>query len=243
MSCQGSVISTDSTTAVTRRASRRLRGAAGFLALLAVLAGGTPASAQNVILAPEDTPNGYLARLLINEVPFPGERSWVSEEESADAQRAILWVLRNRLYNIPRGYTQQQVAAATTDDVIDLLTAGGSKGQVDGFYRGPRGRPAMTDRVTERVDYLLMVANRGTPGRFARMLNRSQELADDFINTTPADPFADLREVDGVRVTGSAYGWMTDLQAFHPGGNFVRIHDEWRGGVGGNRFFTLRAIR
>ncbi len=229
---------------MTHSGGRNSPGVAGVaFAVLLALAWPGVAFAENVALAPEDTPNGYLARLLINEVPFPGERSWVSEEESADAQRAILWVLRNRLHNIPQGYTQQQVAAATTDDVIDLLTAGGKRGQVDGFYRDESGRPVMEDRVTDRVDYLVDLANRGTPGRFARMLNLSQALADDFISTTPADPFVDLREVNGVPVTGSAYGWMTDLQAFRPGGNFVRISDEWRGGVGGNRFFTLRQLQ
>jgi len=224
-----------------RRAPRGFSFAAGFLLFLVAAGWPVCAAAQNVVLAPENTASGYVARLLINEVPFPGERSWVSVEESMAGQQAIIWVLRNRLKNIPAGYTQQQVAATRTDDVIDILTAGNG-GQVDGFYRDARGRPVMAGRVTERVDYLVDLANRGTPGRFARLLNNAQVLADDFVGTTPTDPYIDLHEIDGVRVTGSAYGWMTDLQAFHPGGNFIRITDEWRGGMGGNRFFTLRIL-
>jgi hypothetical protein len=214
-------------------------------ALVAVLLGGFApvTAAENVRLAPADTPQGYLARLLVNEVPFPGERFWVSEEDSSSAQFAILWVLRNRLRHIPRGYTQRQVAAVTTDDVVDLLTAGGVHGQVEGFYRGPDGRPTMTSHVTERLAHLLAVANRGTPGKFARLLNHAQQLADGFVANAPADRFAALRELDGVAVTGSAYGWMTDRDIFRPGGNFVRIGDRWRGGMGGNRFFTLRQLR
>jgi len=223
--------------AVLGRVRGRSRVATCLAVLLAVVGWPGFAAAQTVTLAPEDTASGYLARLLINEVPFPGERSWVSVEESIAGQEAIIWVLRNRLRNIPAGYTQKQVAATSTGDVIDLLTAGG---QVEGFYRDANGRPAMDERVTERVDYLMNLANRGPPGRFARLLKSAQQLADDFVGSSPADPFADIQEIDGVPVTGSAYGWMTDQQVYHPGGNFIRITDQWRGGIGGNRFFTLR---
>ncbi|WP_069960971.1 hypothetical protein [Lacunisphaera limnophila] len=194
-------------------------------------------------LAPADTAGGYVARLLINEVPFPGERGWVSEEDSMAAQAAILWVLRNRLRHIPPGYTQRQVAAVTTWDVMDLLTAGGVHGQVEGFYRDASGRPALSDHVQERINHLAVIAGRGVPGRFARLMNHAQELADDFVANAPGDRFAALREIDRVPVTGSAYGWMTDREIFRPGGNFVRIGDQWRGGLGGNRFFTLRRLR
>ena len=40
-----------------------------------------------------DATAGYLARLLINEVPFPGERSYESEANSQAAMLEILWVL------------------------------------------------------------------------------------------------------------------------------------------------------
>jgi hypothetical protein len=113
---------------------------------------------------------------------------------------------------------------------------------VDGFYRDASGRPVMTPRVTERVDYLVTVANRGTPGRFARLLFHAQHLADEFVGTSPHDHFAALARIGEISVTGGAYGWMTDREIFRPGGNFVRITDEWRGGLGGNRFFTLRRL-
>lgn len=215
-------------------------------ALLACTPVTLPAAApsdENVRLAPADTASGYVARLLINEVPFPGERGWVSEEDSESAQVAIIWVLRNRLRHIPPGYTQRQVAAVTTNDVVDLLTAGGVHGQVEGFYSDAAGRPVMTDHVEERINHLWAIANRGAPGRFARLMNHAQRLADDFVQISPADRFAALREIDRVPVTGSAYGWMTDQDIYRPGGNFIRIGDQWRGGMGGNRFFTLRKLR
>lgn len=73
-------------------------------------------------------------------------------------------------------------------------------------------------------------------------MNRAQALADDLVANAPSDGYAALREIDRVPVTGSAYGSMTDREIFRPGGNFVRIGDQWRGGLGGNRFFTLRRL-
>ena len=211
--------------------------------VLLVALGVTRVCAEPIELAPPDTPAGYVARLLINETPFPGEHFWVSEEDTCAAQAAIVWVLRHRLWHIPSGYTQRQVAAITSSDVLDLITAGGEHGQVEGFYRDEQGRPVMTPRVTERIDYLVAVASRGAPGKFARLLRHAQKLADQFVAESPDDRFAHLREVDGAPVTGNAYGWMTDREIFRPGGNFVRITDRWRGGLGGNRFFTLRRLQ
>lgn len=215
----------------------------GLLVGWGLLGLAAPAAAQNARLDPPDSSEGYVARLLINEVPFPGESFWVSVEDSCAAQQAIVWVLRNRLRHIPPGYTQRQVAAVTTGDVIDLLTAGGVHGQVEGFYRDEAGRPTMTAHVVERLDHLLAIANRGAPGNFARIINHARELARDFVASVPGDRYAALRELEGIPVTGSAYGWMTDRDIYRPGGNFVRIGDRWRGGLGGNRFFTLRKLR
>lgn len=61
------------------------------------------------------------------------------------------------------GYTQRQVAAVTTGDVIDLLTAGGVHGQVEGFYRDAAGRPTVSAQVAERIDHLTAIAERGVP--------------------------------------------------------------------------------
>lgn len=216
--------------------------AAAILLAVTVIASGANGRAAGFELAPADTARGYVARLLINETPFPGEHFWTSEADTCAAQAAIVWVLRRRLRDIPPGYTQRQIAAVTTDNVIDLLTAGGEHGQVDGFFRDAHGRPAMTPRVTERIDHLIDIANRGTPGRFVRLLQHAQRLADDFVGHSPADHFAHLREIDDIPVTGGAYGWMTDREMFRPGGNFVRVTDTWQGALGGNRFFALRRL-
>jgi len=46
-------------------------------------------------LKPADTEAGYIALLLINEAPFPGERGWLSEADTKGAMLAILWVLQS----------------------------------------------------------------------------------------------------------------------------------------------------
>ena len=121
------------------------------LAVVGLLLGRPAASGANVELDSPSTPAGYVALLLINEVPFPGERAYVSEEDFKAAMLSVLWVLHCRASAIPPGYTQRQVAAVETRNVIDVMTAGGIKGQVDGFYQGPDGRPVAVPRVHERV--------------------------------------------------------------------------------------------
>ena len=202
------------------------------------------ASAGNVELAPATESEGYVARLLINEVPFPGERGWESEEDSKDAMRQILLVLDARLNHIPRGYTQSQIAAVKTDNIITLMTAGGVHGQIDGFYLDDAGRPSTVARVQSRIDYLMNIAGQGKPGTFARLLNHAQALATAYFQRRMNEPdlFGHLRVVEDTAVTGRAYSWMTDVGQFHPGGRFVRIPDDEQGGIGGNRFFTLKNL-
>jgi hypothetical protein len=182
-----------------------------------------------------------VALLLINEVPFPGERAYVSEEDSKAAMLSVLWVLHCRASAIPPGYTQKQVAAVETRNVIDVMTAGGVKGQVDGFYKGPDGRPEAVPRVHERVAYLLGLANRGQPGKMARLLAHARDLARQYFQAGPAskDLFANLRKVGSKPVTGHGYAWMTDARGCDPGGSFVRVPDADQGALGGNRFYTL----
>ena len=67
------------------------------LVVVALLLGGLLAPAANVELDPPSTPAGYVALLLINEVPFPGERAYVSEEDSKAAMLSVLWVLHCRM--------------------------------------------------------------------------------------------------------------------------------------------------
>jgi hypothetical protein len=70
----------------------------------------------NVVLKPADTESGFIARLLINESPFPGERGWVSEENTQAAMLAILWVCHSRIHHIPSGY---QPAADCVEGIAD----------------------------------------------------------------------------------------------------------------------------
>jgi hypothetical protein len=147
-----------------------------------------------------------------------------------------------RLRHIPAGYTQQQVAAVRTRDIVDIITAGGEKGQFDGFYRDASGAPRMVPRVTERVNNLLSIAGRGQPGKFARLLDHAAAVARGYTagSLVCQDPHEAVRGVKGVSATGRAYAWMTDEPQYNPGGNFLRIPDEQNGSLGGNRFFTLR---
>ena len=186
--------------------------------------------------------DGYICRLLINEVPFPGERGYTSEADTMLAMEGLLRVLDARLKHIPPGYTQQQIAAVRSDKIIDIITAGGVKGQFDGFYRDASGAPAVVPRITQRIDNLLQIASRGQPGKFARLLEHAAAIARDYTSGTLSfrDPHKDVRVVNGVAATGRAYSWMTDEPQYNPGGNFLRIPDDQQGSLGGNRFFTLR---
>ncbi len=127
-----------------------------------------------------------MALLLINETAFPGEKRYTSEEESKNCMLSVLWVLHCRALVIPPGYRQRHVAAVETTSVIDVMTAGGVRGQVDGFYEDANGRPVATPRVHERVNYLLIIANQGEPGRMARMLLYAQNLSRQYFKTGPA---------------------------------------------------------
>jgi len=204
------------------------------------------AGTQVAVLDPPDTVPGYVARLLINEVPFPGEHRYVSEQDSQAAMLAILWVVHSRIHHIPPGYSQEQVAAIRSQDILDVITAGGEKGQCDGFYRDSQGRPRTVPRVEKRIQYLLGLANRGgQPGRFARLLNYAQGLAAAYVREgiRGADRYASLYRIGRTEVTGRAYSWMSDQDYYQPGGSFVKIPDENQGSLGGNRFFSLKRRR
>ena len=228
------------------RKQRRIAVSAADRRLLALLVAAAlllprPAHAA-VTLPAAGSVEGYVCRLLINEVPFPGERSYTSEADTMLAMEGLLRVLDARLKHIPPGYTQQQIAAVRTGDIIDIITAGGEKGQFDGFYRDASGTPVMVPRITERIDNLLEISGRGQPGKFARLLEHAAALARDYTSGTLScrDPHEDVRVVNGVPATGRAYSWMTDEPQYNPGGNFLRIPDDQEGSLGGNRFFTLR---
>ena len=102
---------------------------------------------------------------------------------------------------------------------------------------------ACAPRVEERLNYLLNIANTGgKPGRFAELLQHASGLAQAYLTggLQAADRFAGLTTIQQVQVTGRAYSWMTDMDCYHPGGNFVKIPDTLGGAPGGNRYFTLR---
>jgi hypothetical protein len=201
------------------------------------------ASAAFVELDAPTTVSGYLASLLINEAPFPGENGYVSEQNTRAAMLAILWVLNSRIYHIPAGYKQVWVAGVQSSNVIDVIVGTGEKRQCEGFYRDASGRFVSNARVRERINYLLNIANSGSkPGRFAGLLNYAQGLARAYVKggVEGADRYAGLSKVGPVEVTGRAYSWMTDRDYFSPGGNFVSIPDQDDGSLGGNRFFTLK---
>ena len=205
--------------------------------LFAVEAGLTVESAD---IAAPGTTSGYLARLLINENPFPGEHGFVSVEDSKVGMRQVLWVLHSRMYYIPSGYSQAQIAAVRSQNILDVITA---KNQCEGFFLDAKGKPASAPRVEKRLTYLKSIANKGAkPGKFAELLNYGQGLATAYEGggIEAVDRFAGISIVNRTPVTGRAYSWMTDKDCYKPGGSFVAIPDEQGGSPGGNRFFTLR---
>jgi len=213
------------------------------LALLVAWALILPRAAHaQAALPAADTVDGYLCHLLINEVPFPGERGYTSEADTMLAMEGLLRVLDARLKHIPPGYAQQQIAAIRSANIIDIITAGGVKGQFDGFYRDAAGKPAMVPRITQRIDNLVEIAGRGQPGKFARLLKPPATLDSGYTSGALScrDPHKGVQAVNGVAATGRAYAWMTDEPQYNPGGNFLRIPDDQEGSLGGNRFFTLR---
>ena len=184
--------------------------------------------------------SGYLARLLLNENPFPGEKGYKSIEDSKTGMVQVLWVLHSRIHHIPQGYRQEHIANIRSDDIIDVITA---QGQCDGFFRYENGNAAVAPRVEERVRYLITVANKGSkPGKFAELVNYGQELARAYVEggIDKADRFAGLEIIRKIMVTGRAYSWMTDKDYYNPGGAFVSIPDSLDGSIGGNRFYTLK---
>ena len=198
------------------------------------------AAGEFVRMEPPAAAAGYLARLLTNESPFPGERGFVSEEDTKATMLSILWVLHARMNHVPPGYKQEEIAAIRSQNVIEVITA---KNQCEGFSKDASGKPVSAPRVEARIQNLLRIANGGDkPGRFANLLNFGQGLASAYLagGIPGADRFAGLTVVNQVAVTGRAYSWMTGQDYYSPGGNFVKIPDSLQGLLGGNRFFTLR---
>ena len=214
-----------------------------FIGLL--MAGTFLTQGANVKLNSANTQSGYVALLLINEVPFPGERGYKSVADSKAGMLSILWVLHSRIHYIPNGYTQRSIAMVNSRSIIDVMTVGGVKGQVDGFYKDANGNFKAVSRVHERVKYLTHVGNQGKPGNFAALLNHAQALASAYFRAGPngKDIFKDVTWIGKQPTTGRSYSWMTDQTRFNPGGKYIRIPDRFRGSLGGNRFFTLERAK
>ena len=201
-------------------------------------------SSAAVKLPPPSTKEGFIALLLINETPFPGEKNYKSEEDTKLAMLSILVVLDNRLKHIPSGYKQKHIATVRTKNIVEIITAGGERGQVDGFYLNSSGKLVTVPRVTRRVNNLLNIAGKGKLGRFARLLNYAASISRDYLKgKSIKDMYVHLTVIPPHKVTGRAYSWMTDSSDFHPGGNYVTIPDKDDGSLGGNRFFTLRKLK
>ena len=197
-----------------------------------------------VKLPPASTTDGFITLLLINEAPFPGEKSYKSEEDTKLAMLSILVVLDNRLKHIPPGYKQKHIATVRTKNIVEIITAGGERGQVDGFYLHSSRKLVTVPRVTRRVNNLLNIAAKGKPGRFARLLNYAASVSRDYLKgKSIKDMYVNLTVVPPHKVTGRAYSWMTDSVSFHPGGKYITIPDKNKGSLGGNRFFTLKKLK
>jgi len=197
-----------------------------------------------VKLPPSSTTEGFITLLLINEAPFPGEKSYKSEEDTKLAMLSILVVLDNRLKHIPPGYMQKHIATVRTENIVEIITAGGERGQVDGFYLNSSGKHATVPRVTRRVNNLLNISGKGKPGKFARLLNYAASISKNYLEgKSIKDMYINLTVIPPHKVTGRAYSWMTDSLSFHPGGKYVTIPNKHKGSLGGNRFFTLQKIK
>jgi len=197
-----------------------------------------------VKLPPSSTTEGFITLLLINEAPFPGEKSYKSEEDTKLAMLSILVVLDNRLKYIPPGYKQKHIATVNTKNIVEIITAGGERGQVDGFYLNSSGKLVTVPRITRRVNNLLNIAAKGKPGKFSRLLNYAASVSRDYLKgKNIKDMYAHLTVISPYKVTGRAYSWMTDSVSFHPGGKYITIPDKHKGSLGGNRFFTLKKLK
>ena len=138
----------DKPTHVIRRVAHA--GLAFALAFTATLCLAEPSKQTAPHFAELDDPtsvSGYLARLLINETSFPGERAYVSETDSKGSMLAVLWVLHGRIQHIPPGYRQSQIAGVSSTNIIDVITGGGGKRQCEGFYRDAAGGKLFTSTV------------------------------------------------------------------------------------------------
>jgi len=183
------------------------RTACWIILLMVLFFAGRRGLAEPVQLDDPLTPEGYIALLLVNEAAFPGERGYCSEEDSKKAMFSVLWVLHCRALLIPVGYEQKEIALVETSSVIDVMTAGGEKGQVDGFYQDSEGRPVAVKRVHDRVAYLTALANSGKAGRMSRLLLYARDLARQYVETV-SDTFSGAAYTNNNGTTNWLGNWI-----------------------------------
>jgi hypothetical protein len=199
--------------------------------MLSIVIGTCAAAAPFAQFDRPDSTAGYLARLLVNETPFPGERAYESEADTKGAMLQVLWVLHCRLHFIPKGYTQQQVAGVRSGDIIDVITGTGGRRQCEGFYRNAAGQFVTEPRVEERLNNLLQIANSGgKPGRFAALLNYAQGLAQAYVK----------EGIEGADRFAPGHGaclLLDDGCGLLPSRRQLRQHSVRRGGFAGRESF------
>jgi hypothetical protein len=149
----------------------------------------------------------YLAALLINEVPFPGEPAFKSADDSKAAMRAILWTIQCRRAEIPEGYTRQQIAATSSTNLVDIITA---FNQMDGFFKTRTDRHTFAPRVAERITYLRLLGQRDDTPTISELLDFAHSNALHYAAGNPLlhpNPFVALTNLppDAIEVTGSPY--------------------------------------
>ncbi len=173
------------------------------------------------------TVEGVVVRLLLVETSAPGLAQY-NEASALQAMQAMKAVVHNRLHNFPA-----QFGAPNATSYIDIITV---PGQFTGFSRDSHGNVAISADQQKRIDELLNLANTGTPGKFSRFVSNAINVA----NSNVQDPFANVKKIGTVAVTGGGYGWRATRLA-DPGGNFVPIPTSLGGVIQGNKFYALKA--
>jgi hypothetical protein len=139
--------------------------------------------------------------LLINEVPFKGDKQYVSLANSEAAMLAIAWELYNRLNTVPPGYTQHQIAnvnvsgPGTIQAYTKIITA---PGQFQNFSTvDSKGNWVIASSVANKIQSIVALANLGSPGDIAAEVNYAITLANELESGSnlPPDPFASQGEL------------------------------------------------
>jgi hypothetical protein len=166
-----------------------------------------------IVLPPENTEAGVLARMLIAENIMPSAKSFTTLEDSMTAMQWMRIVLENRL-NFSYPHTLQVPNGAKT--FMALIK---SKGVVEGFEAYPVIAKGKGENIRKALEY----ANKGTHPKFSFYRGYVQNAID----------VATGRKKGTEPCPKKLYGWMT-IGAGSPGKNFEVFKD-----FGGQTFYTL----